>query len=233
MKKIFSLLLVMALMVSLAVPAFAATTSSDTRYASNGPVHCTYKYLRGEGKITNLQVKIHEFKTSDSYVRVEIGQTVFAARVTHKQEGAKIVSKIRVSNSGITMRYGFGSERNTTNSKVDFTITVKHYGNSVSAHTIYMNATYSFKSATKYQVWDKSVAVTSNYQTRSITHETKGSGSTSQGYFDSVIEFKSQGEQTRSFSEMDLAFISTAFCSYPGSSSLSPSLTERYWLSYN
>ena len=247
MKKIVSLLLVMVLAIGLAAPAFAATGSSVSsgssvgtkptqsnapRFGSRGPVFPTYKYARGEGSMEKLPVRISAFSTADKTVRVQIGGSTFSAPVTHKQSGGKIVSTISFEGKNRAMRYGFGSKHDTNNTNVEFGIVVKHYGNSVGAHTIYASANYVFCSDFKFQIWDRSVAYANRGQSMTVSNETYAAGSTSQGYFNTEFSLKASGQQTLSFSEVELANLNgkTPGCRHSGSSGTY--LAGRMWLAY-
>ena len=254
MKKLFSLLLVAVLTISLAAPAFAATGSSfssgssvsvgnsagtgtstqanSPRYSSRGPVFPTYKYMRGDGTMRKLPVKIAAFSTANKTVRIQIGNSTFYAPVTHKQSGSQTVSTISFEGKNRIMRYGFGSEHDTNYTNVEFVIVVKHFGSSVGSHTIYANANYSFCSDFKFQVWDKSVACANRSQSVTADNETFAAGTTSQGYFNSSFVLEASGQQVLSFTEVELANMNgrTLGCSHSGSSG--PSLSGRMWLAY-
>lgn len=241
MKKIFSLLLAVVLVFSLAVPAFAATgsatvvgtstssSSSSTsasigmsssisigtanasysytpRFGSRGPVFPTYKYAGTVGEITNFPVTISGFNLSSKRVRVQLGKTIFYGDCTHKLVGGKWETTITANGDKYnrTIDYGFGSNYVLQNAMAGMRIVVKHYGSSVSAHTVRTSGIYVKGSHYKFAIWDKTVASTNAGVTSTATVDTCLRGSTFQGYFETDVFFAARGTGCFTFKETDL-----------------------------
>lgn len=156
MKKFFSMLMAVALVLSLSVgvmtPASAISysgnsASSSSGTTSTGTTNKTAAYISDVGTLSNIPVKIYAFTTSSSYVTVVIGNSTFSLPVTHKQVGSRTVSTI--SGYRANLVYGFGNPYDVKSGAASINITVSHFGNSVPTHSFKANGSYNVQTAMK------------------------------------------------------------------------------------
>lgn len=183
-----------------------ASYSYTPRFGSRGPVFPTYKYAGTVGEITNFPVTISDFNLSSKRVRVQLGKTIFYGDCTHKLVGGKWETTITANGDKYnrTIDYGFGSNYVLQNAMAGMRIVVKHYGSSVSAHTVRTSGIYVKGSHYKFAIWDKTVASAKTGVTSTARVDTNLRGSTSQGYFETDVFFAARGTGYFSFRETDL-----------------------------
>jgi hypothetical protein len=183
-----------------------ASYSYTPRFGSRGPVFPTYKYAGTVGEITNFPVTISDFNLSSKRVRVQIGKTIFYGDCTHKLVGGRWETTIVINEDKYnkTINYGFGADYILRDAMAGARIVVKHYGSSVSTHTVRTRGVYVKGSHYKFAIWDKTVASAKTGVTSTARVDTNLRGSTSQGYFETDVFFAARGTGYFSFRETDL-----------------------------
>jgi hypothetical protein len=192
--------MVVVLMMGLAVPAFAATSTSAgtsvSTSASNGSHGKSHTSVGGcfayseNARIANVPIKICAFTTNSSTCSVKVGGSWYTGYITHSKSCGQSVATIRIVTNGTTRRnlnLRLGEPYDVNSGCVTITIQVRFYGSTMSEINMTAAGSYELRSNSQYMVFG-----CCSTGTRRLTYQAKMglTGSCSRGWYSASVTVK-------------------------------------------